>query len=89
MYDHDHKTFGKDSKSFVIRGRPKDERRDFSPGPGHYDSSNHLTKDRSVAHKMGGGERETSPLKKSQQNLQSLIGPGSYDYNQKTIGSDT
>ena len=61
--NENYKAFGSDCKSFKIRDKGREERKDFSPGPGHYNANDSIVKDKSVAFKMHGGERNTSPIK--------------------------
>ena len=57
-YDNQ-KEFGKDAKSFVMRGRPEDQERNDSPGPGHYSPSQSAIKDKVVSYNMGSKSQRT------------------------------
>jgi hypothetical protein len=58
-YDNDHKTFGKDAPKVSLYGKPRELRGLLSPGPGEYDPSATLTKDKVVAYKMSAGSKRT------------------------------
>lgn len=51
------KAFGHDAKSVTIRGKPKDNQRNDSPGPGHYSPDPSIVKDKAVSYRMGNTKR--------------------------------
>ena len=68
---------GKDTKGFVMRGRPVDTNKNDSPGPGMYDPSDSVIKDRVVTHSISKSPaRGDNLLSKSQRELP---GPGTYE----------
>lgn len=56
--------FGKDTKMVSIRGKPRDQSKNDSPGPGYYKENPDYVKDRVVSHDMGRSvDRSFSPSK--------------------------
>lgn len=47
------KKFGEDAQSILIRGRPRDNSRNESPGPGMYEPNVNNVRDKVVSYKMG------------------------------------
>ena len=50
--------FGQDAPSVTIRGRPEDNIRSLSPGPGNYDHSQQAIKDKVISYKMSASKRQ-------------------------------
>ncbi len=48
---------GYDAPTVTIRGRPDDKIKDLSPGPGKYDPSQHIVKDRVITYQMSKSSR--------------------------------
>lgn len=45
--------FGKEARSFQLRGRPQDAAGSETPGPGNYEADHAIVKDKVVAYKIG------------------------------------
>ena len=83
MYDSG-KKFGDDARKVTIQGKPNDNFRDLSPGPGAYDARDEMTKCKNPSYNLGHERRQSFLDKTAMQNP----GPGSYTSQYKTFASD-
>ncbi len=67
-----------------MKSRPKDIVTNNHPGPGAYQASEHIVKDRVISHKISKSERVDIVSREAK----NLPGPGVYDSPHKIIGKD-
>jgi hypothetical protein len=68
-----------------MKGKPKDQRNDMSPGPGYYEPKEELTKpNNSINFKQSASSRADLVSKE----VMNKPGPGMYANNYKTVGKD-
>jgi hypothetical protein len=65
-----------------MRGRPKERIGNDNPGPGKYELSESLSKERTVTYKIGTSERVTIVSRESMNSP----GPGAYDSTKRESG---
>ena len=56
-YANNVKGFGTDAQKVSIRGKPKEQARDVSPAPGHYEANFSAVKDKQISHVIGKEKR--------------------------------
>ena len=70
-----HDEFGKNAKSYTMRGKPQDLNRNDSPGPGHYSPSHDVIKDKVVSYNMSSKSHRAELVSKT---AREMPGPGNY-----------
>lgn len=74
QYSH-YDEFGKEIKSFTMRGRPLDKAGSEVPGPGNYEADHSAVKDKVIAYKIGSSSRQQVVSREAAMSP----GPGHYD----------